>query len=137
MLFEADDIEQVHWYFHYFKRRYPENTIRINYFLACCYHIDKHIDADEIILDCPHGGLIGIGDSRLEIIFGNFKLFRLHAALHDASGYMKDKFDAGPGYVYCIFTCPKNSCFLGHVTGLLFCTYLKFFKGSPYNNLSI
>jgi hypothetical protein len=65
MLLEAIDVQQILCYFHYFKRHYPKNSIRTNYFLAACYHIDKSINPEEIILDCPHGGLIGIGDSWL------------------------------------------------------------------------
>jgi hypothetical protein len=137
MLLEVVDVQQVLCYFHYFKRHYPENSARSNYFLAACYHLNKHIDPEEIITDCPHGGLIGIGDSWLERIFGNFKVFRLHAVLHDASGYMKRKYNVGPGYVYSIINFPRNSCFLGHVTGLSLCAYIKLFRSHLYDNLSL
>ena len=32
------------------------------------------------------GGIIGYGDSYLEFLFRHFKVFRLHAVLHDAIG---------------------------------------------------
>ena len=39
-----------------------------------------------------------------------------------------------PGYCYMIGRGP-NSCLLGHVTGLLFCPYVKIFLPSIFNSL--
>ena len=138
MLFQPIDVQQVLCHYHYFQKHYPENSIRANYFRAACYHLDYTINPEEIIADCPYGGLISIGDSWLENILGKYKIFRLHAVLHDASGYMKRKFNVGPGYVYSLINISRNSCFLGHATGLLLCTFLKIFRSETiYNNLSL
>jgi hypothetical protein len=75
--------------------------------------------------DVPYGGIIGIGNSNLDIPFRRLKIFRLHAALHDAFGYCKTKYNEGPGYSY-IINIPWNSCLIGHVTGLFYCLYLYF-----------
>ena len=69
-------------------------------------------------------GTIGYGNSYLEFLFRPFKLFRLHAILHDAAGAVRAQSGKRPGYCYMIGRGP-NSCLLGHVTGLLFCFYLK------------
>ena len=67
-----------------------------------------------------HGGKFGYGDSYLEFLFRHFKVFRLHAILHDAAGAVRAHSGKGLGYCYIIGRGP-NSCLLGHVTGLLFC----------------
>ena len=80
------------------------------------------------------GGLIGYGDSHLDKIFRFSKVFRLqlHAILHDAAGAVYIHNGKGPGYCYFIGRGP-NSCLLGHVTGLLYCLYLKLFLPSIFN----
>ena len=127
MHFTSQDVGDVIRYFPQFQYLFPENTIRKNYFLAACFHIDNTVDYMFINTHCPHGGIIGIDNSRLEIILGNYKLLRLHAILHDACGYMKTNHEVGPGYIYTL-SCALNSCFLGHISGITFCAYLKFFK---------
>ena len=128
MIFTKADVFQIIRIYPHFQCLYPNNTVRKNYFIATCFHLDKTLDIDFVNSDCPYGGLIGIGDSNLKRLFSGFKLFRLHAVLHDACGYMKDKFDVGPGYMYSLCSSSTNSCFFGHLTGLTFCSYLKWFK---------
>ena len=70
------------------------------------------------------GGTIGYGDSYLEFLSRFFKVFRLHAILHDAVEAVRAHSGNEPGYSYMIRRGPK-SCLLGHVTGLLFCLYVK------------
>ena len=130
----SQDVREIIRCFPHFTSRFPENSIRKNYFLAACFHIDKNVDYEFINVQCPHGGIIGIDNSRLEILLGNYKLLRLHAILHDACGYMKTKYNVGPGYIYTL-SCALNSCFLGHISGITFCTYLKFFEKQIFNNL--
>ena len=65
------------------------------------------------------GGTIGYGDSYLEFLFRHFKVFRLHAILHDAAAAVRAQSGKRPGYCYIIGRGP-NSCLLGHVSGLLF-----------------
>ena len=77
------------------------------------------------------GGTIGYEDSYLEFIFRHFKVFRLHAILHDAAEAVRAHSGKGAGYCYMIGRGP-NSCLLGHVTGLLFCLYVKIFLSSIF-----
>ena len=76
----------------------------------------------------------GYGDSCLEFLFRHFKVFRLHATLHDAAGAVRAHSGKGPGYCYMIGRGP-NSCMLGHVTGLLLCLYVKIFLPSIFNSV--
>ena len=78
------------------------------------------------------GGTIGYGDSYLGILFPHFKVFRLQAILHDSTGAVRAHSGKGPSYFYMIGRGP-NSCLLGHVTGLLFCLYVKRFLPSIFN----
>ena len=73
-------------------------------------------------------------DSYLEFLFRHFKVFRLHALLHDTAGAVRAHGGKGPGYCYMIGPGP-NSCLPGHVTGLLFCLYEKSFY-PPFSTLS-
>ena len=68
--------------------------------------------------------------------FCHFKLCKRHAILHDAAGLLRSHGGKGPGYCYTIGREP-NSCVLGHVTGLLFCRYLKFLLPSIFNSVVI
>ena len=65
------------------------------------------------------GGTIGYGNSYLDFLFRQFKVFRLHAILDGAAGAVRAQSDGGPGYCYMIGRGP-SSCLHGHVTGLLF-----------------
>ena len=78
------------------------------------------------------GGLIGYGKSYLDSVFRYSKVFRLHAILHDAAGAVRSHSGKGPDYCYMIGRGP-NSCLLGHVTGLLFCLYVKTFLPTILN----
>ena len=80
------------------------------------------------------GGTIGYGDSYLEFLFRRFKVFRLHAMLLDAAGVVRAHSDKVPGYCYMIGREP-NSCLLGHMTGLLFCLYVKRFLPCIFNSV--
>jgi hypothetical protein len=112
-------------------RVYLNNSESKNYFLAVCCHLDSTIDMDFINDTCPHGGKIGIGNSVLDTLFGGSKLLRLHAVLHDGCGYMKTHRSSGPGYCYAIYSV-VNSCLLGHISGLSYCLYLKWFNRKIY-----
>ena len=79
-------------------------------------------------------GLIGYGNSCLDSVFRNSKVFRLHALLHDAAGTVRSHSDNGPGYCYMIERGPK-SCLLGHVNALFFCLYVKLFLLSIFNSV--
>ena len=67
----------------------------------------------------------------MDYCFANSKIFRLPAILHDSVGSVKCTTKKRPGYCYVAPSLP-SSCFLGHVTGLLFCLYVKVFASSVY-----
>lgn len=134
MILSCSDVQEIAKLYIIISNEFPENSKRFNYFLTTCKYIDKKGDLDKISLKCPHGGIIGIGNSRLDHLFRVSKLFRLHAILHDAHGFMKSEFDVGPGYMYTL-PFPVNSCLLGHLTGLSFCLYLKTFNKQVYTSI--
>ena len=80
------------------------------------------------------GGLIGYGKSYLDSVFRYFQVFRLHAILQDASEAVRAHSNKGPAYCYMIGRGP-TSCLLGHVTGLLFCLYVKIFLPTIFNSV--
>ena len=80
------------------------------------------------------GGTVGYGDSYLEFLFRHFNVLSLHAMLHDAAEAVKAQNGKGPGYSYMIGR-GSISCLLGHVTGLLFCLYVKIFLPSILNSV--
>ena len=80
------------------------------------------------------GGTIGYGDSFLEFLFRHFKVFRLHAKLHDAAEAVREHCGKRCGYCYMIGR-ETNSCLFGHVTGLLFCLHVKIFLPSDFNSV--
>ena len=65
------------------------------------------------------GGLIRYGNFCVDYFYANPKTFR-----HDSARSVKSTTKKGPGYCYVAPSLP-NSCFLGHVTGLLFCLNFK------------
>ena len=81
-----------------------------------------------------YGGIIGYGNSCLDSVFRYSKVFRLHAKLHDGAVAVRSHSGKGPGYCYMIGRGP-NSCLLGHVTGLIFCLYVKLFLPSIFNSV--
>ena len=105
------------------------NSVRKNLFLSACFCWDSRISLREMDQKFEFGGNIGYGDSYLEFFFRHFKVFRLQSILHDAAGAVRAHSGKGLGYCYMIGRGP-NSCLLGHVTGLLFCLYVKNFLPS-------
>ena len=103
---------------------FPNNEKRKNCFLAACKIWDQNINLEEIDQNFPHGGLIGYPNSILDFFLARSKVFRSHAILHDSSGAVKATTNQGPGYCYLLPQFP-SSCLLGHITGLLFCVFIK------------
>jgi hypothetical protein len=128
------DVQKLSQHANLITRIYPENTLRKNYFLAACKLLDESVYLANVHEDCPYGGTIGIGDSRLDKLFRHFKIFRLHAIMHDAAGHMRERYNVGPGYCYVLNHFPINSCLIAHISGLAYCIYLKVFS-SFYNVL--
>ena len=93
-------------------------------FLAVCFCRDSGLSLIEMGKNFEIVGTIGYADSYLESYFGNFKVFRLHAILHDAARAAWSRSGKGPGYCYMVARGP-NSWVLDHVSRLLFCPYEK------------
>ena len=108
---------------------FEHNSFRKNLFLSACFCWDSILSLREMDQKFKFGGTIGYGKSYLELLLRHFKIFKLHAILHDAAGAVRAHGSKGPGYCYKIGRGP-NSCLLGHVTGLLFCLYVKLFLPS-------
>ena len=53
-------------------------------------------------------GIFGCGDSYLEYLFRNFKIFTQHAMLHDAAGAVRAHSGKDPGYCYMIGREPNS-----------------------------
>ena len=75
------DLKSIHETYKEIEKEYSQ------YFLGTCLHLDPEIDLDIALKLRPYGGLIGIDNSALDKYFKSFKILRLHAILHDASGF--------------------------------------------------
>lgn len=115
------------------EKQFPDNTKRKNIFLSTCKILDESIDLQTFDQKYPFGGLIGYGNSYMDPILQHSKLFRMHAILHDAAGSVKQTTGNGPGYCYILSQFP-SSCLLGHISGLLFCLYIKFIIPKLFNH---
>ena len=117
--------------FYLIKFDFSSNTKRKNYFLCTCFVLNPNINLKEKDQKFPFGGRIGDGNSCMDYFIANSKIFRLLAILHDAAGSVNSTTYKGPGYCYVLPRFP-SSRFLGHVTGLFFCLYVKIFASSVY-----
>ena len=111
------------------KMSFEHNSVRKNLLLSACFCWASGLYLCEMDQKFKFGGLIGYRNSYLDSVFRYSKVFRLHAKLHDAAGAVRAHSNKGPGYCYMIGRGP-NSCLLGHVTGILFCLYVKTFLPS-------
>ena len=128
------DLKKLHEIYQDVRVEYPNYSCRFQYFLAGCRLIDSDFDLDIALKLRPHGGLIGIDDSKLDKYLNHNKVLRLHAVLHDATGFMYELCRKGPGYVY-VMPCPISNEFCGHLTGIAFCVYVKTFKRKLFTDL--
>ena len=116
------------------KMSFENNSVRKNLFLSACFCWDSRLSLREMNQKRKLRGLIGYGNSCLGSVFRYSKVFGLHAILHDAAGAIRSHSGKGPGYCYMIGR-GQISCLLGHVTGLLFCLYLKIFLPTIFNSV--
>ena len=107
------------------------NCTRQNVFPSACFYWHGTISLREVGQKFLHGGKIGYGDSYLDSVLRYSKVLRLHAVLHYAAAAVRLQTGKGPGYC-CMIGRGPNCCLLGHVTGLLFCLYVKFFLPSTF-----
>ena len=117
------------------KIKFEINSVRKKLFLSaclCCW--DSKLSLREMNQKFKFGRTIGYGNSYFEFLFRLYKVFRLHVILNDAAGAVRAHSVKVPGYCYMIGRGP-NSCLLGHVTGLLFCVYVKLFLPSNFDSV--
>ena len=113
---------------------FEHNSVRKNVFLSARFCWDSGLYLREMDQKSKFGGRIGYGNSCLDSVFRYSKVFSLHAILDDAAGAIRSRSGKAPGCCYMIGQGP-NSCLLGHVTGLLFCFYVKIFLPSIFNSV--
>ena len=113
---------------------FERNSVRKNLILSAFLCWESRFSLRETDQKFKFSGNIGYGNTYLESFFRRFKLFRLHAKLQDVAGAVRVHSGKGPGNCY-MFGRGPNSCFLGHVTGLLFCLGVKFFLPSIFNSV--
>ena len=117
------------------KMSFEHNSVRKNLFLSACLCWDSRLSLREADQKIKFGGTIRYRNSYLEFLFRHFKVFRLHAILHDTAGALRAHRGNGPGYCYMIGR-GANSSLLGHVTGLIFCLNVKLFLPSVFNSVN-
>ena len=128
------DLKNIHEIYLEIKNNYPKYGERFLYFPAACQYLDPDIDLEATLKLRPYGGLIGIDNSSLDNYFKSFKILRLHAILHDASGFIAKYSCKGPGYSY-VLPCPITNEYLGHIKWLAFCLFVKTFKNNLFTLL--
>ena len=128
------DLKSIHETYKEIEKEYSQYGELFLYFSATCLHLDPGIDLDKALKLRPYGGLIGIVNSALNKYFISVKILRLHAILYDASGFVYEYSEKGPGYSY-VLPCSVTNEYLAHVTGTPFCLYVESFKNSLFNLL--
>ena len=128
------DLKNIHEIYLEIKNNCPKYGERFLYFLAACQCLDPDIDLEATLKLRPYGGLIGINNLSLDNYFKSFKILRLRAILHDASGFIAEYSHKDPGYSY-VLPCPNMNDYLGHSTGLAFCLFVKTFKNNLFSLL--
>ena len=59
------------------KKSFENNSVRKNFFLSACFCWDSRLSLREMDQKYKFGGTIGYGDSYLESLFHDFKVFSL------------------------------------------------------------
>ena len=115
---------------------YPNNSVKLNYFLATSEYFSEIevFDFDIALKLRPYGGIICTDNSSVEKYLKISKVLRLHAILHDAGGFIYEIYNQGPGYSY-MLPWKSSNCFSGHLSGILFCLYIKVFHPSIFHLL--
>ncbi len=67
-------------------------------------NLDPKLNGSVAVLLSPTGGIVGPGSVDLSNVAGSFgvdeHIIKVHAAVHDAAGFLFNKFGKGPGYNY-------------------------------------
>ena len=80
-----------------FKMSLQHNGTRKNLILSAFFCWHSRLSLREMDQNFKLGGTIGHGDSYLEFLFRHFKVFGLHAILHDAAEALRAHSGEGPG----------------------------------------
>ena len=128
------DLKNIHEIYEQIKVDFPDYSERFVYFLATCLYLYPDVNLETALKLRPYGGLIGIDNSSLDTYLKSYKFLRLHAILHDASGFIAEYSQKGPGYSY-VLPCPITNAYIGHLTGLIFFLFVKTFKRNLFNLL--
>ena len=91
------DLMNIHEIYEQIKVDYLDYSERFVYFLAACLSLDPDINLEIVLKLRPYGGLIGIDNSSLDTYLKSYKFLRLHAIVHDASGFIAEHSQKGPG----------------------------------------
>ena len=78
------DLKAIHEIYMELKKDYFQYGEGFLYFLATCQYLDPDLDLDIAMKMRPYG----IDNSSLDKYFKSYKILRLHAILHDASGFV-------------------------------------------------
>ena len=110
------NLTNIHEIYLQMKYNYPNYGLRFLYFIAASPYIDLDFDLETTLKLRPYGDLIGIDNSSLDNYFKSFKILRLHAILHETSGFQAEYNRKGPGSSY-VLPCPITNEYFGHITG--------------------
>ena len=102
------DLKTIHEIYNLIKTDYAEHNERFLYFMATCLQLDPDVNFDIALKLRPYGGIIGIDNSSLDTYLKSSKVLRLHAIFHDASGFIAEYSQKGPGYSY-VLPCPSQT----------------------------
>ena len=69
------DLKKLHEIYQDVRVEYPNYSCRFQYFLAGCRLIDSDFDLDIALKLRPHGGLIGIDDSKLDKYLNQIRFY--------------------------------------------------------------
>ena len=116
------------------KLSFEHSGVRKNLFFSsfCCW--DARFSSFELDQKSNFAGTIGYWCSYLVFLFRHFKLFRLHAKIHVAAGARGADSSRFRGYLDMIGR-GQSSCLLVHVTGLVFCLYVKLLLPSIFDSV--
>ena len=115
---------------------YPKNSVKLKHFLATSEYFSETggFDFDIALKLRSYGVIIGIDNSSVDKYLKISSVLRLHAILQDAGGFLYEIYNQGPGYSY-MLPWKSSNCFSGHLSGILFCLFLKIFHPSIFHLL--
>ena len=125
------DLDRIHEVYKKVKKEYSQYGEKFLYFLATCLYLEPDLDLEIALKLRPYGGLIGIDDSSLDVYFKNYGCMLWFC---DTCGFVYEYSEKEPGYSY-FLPCPVTNEYVGHLTGIAFCLYLKTFKNRLFNRL--